>query len=682
MPWVPSKRTYEDTESSASEYDALSKEIDDVILSSSMRKDAISRTKATDFHEFIGNSLTLYETLYRFKAAEPILNEIILRAKHIANSRQVILENSGLFLEKEALLAMAFSTAYRQRTTAGSGTASTSTNFAVGPSDLKGIYVHGPHGVGKSHVLLQIATYLRLTEPTYRVIYINDCKTWYALKSYGKRFRFLLRDIIMAFPDDSEVHSLVKEFYDVSYSYRKYDLNEETGIFLNKLNNLCTDEKLIPIWIIDNLEELKEDKVEYPFVVYQTVLRLFGRVVVLCASSNNAITPPYGISGFKPYQFMTPFNDTEAKVFIEKRFADVAWVIDTTPSKCAAFPTEQVLDVMREITLFYPYLLSGLCEHLISLAKRGYLSQVSESIRLRRVKARAKAFLTSARGEIEENHLKFLKGNFGLVDVDKVKVAAIAAIMDIGIEAGSYTIDRNFSIRSLKKGFEPTTAAISMTFSNHSDRPHLMVVWWALDFVRKSNGSFYKKPKPLGVSNLTRLNLYSLEEDSVDTIDISSVNPFARHPKLFNHLFDTLEQRSKNYLLIPATETYKAINYAILHRGPSAQSDELVLLQVKMTSPEKFIEELKTWNIYEACMLCEHYIDDDFTKLRIVFLLRPASYAEILEQEQYIHIEECSTFIYSDGHHTREVNFEVASVADIEGFDFITSAKLSNGSYF
>ncbi|KAL1919991.1 uncharacterized protein VTP21DRAFT_1137 [Calcarisporiella thermophila] len=666
----------------------------------------------------IRSSLTFYEILYRYRAAESILNEINIRAQHLANSEQDLLDDSGMHLDEEAFVDQVLPTRSNMATTAESDSASTSSD--IESNDDVGIYVQGPQGVGKSHLLLQIAAYLRLTEPTYRVIYISNCEVWKTRKSYGARLRFLLHDIMMAFPDDTEVHMLVDKLYRMTRMYRDYNLEEETELFLDDLNTICDSKKLIPIWIIDDLNKLKEEYDEYPFVVYKTVLKEYGHVVVLSSSSNNTSKLPDVISGFKSFHFMNPFDDFEAKMFIENRFASIARQIETTPNRFKAFPTEQEFDAMRQVTLFYPLLLSGLCEHLILSLKEGELSEVSENYRLDWVKNCTEAFATKTRGDIFENHYWFLNGRFVHVDAERVKAAATAAIMDIGIEAGTYTLDRKYMYEELS----PSSRYAKIKFFNpifmegvrsYYDRnlnallnslKTLMLagVMLGSGFGQGVEWLVLQKAKTLGCAkidtiklkqdnssnlihtvghinfnNLVREELYTLKEGNVDTLD-TSTNPDARNSRFINDKFDTPEKRSKNYLLIPTTKNYKAIDYAILRRGPIAQTDELVLVQVKMTAPEGIAGEFKNWKMDEARKFCNYYINGNYNQLRVVFILRPASYVEILKKKQRIRNGVYYNSIYPDGHDTSELCFEVASVADIDGLDFIRNAKLSDGS--
>src|SRR6185369_13443004 len=41
-----------------------------------------------------------------------------------------------------------------------------------------GIYIHGPVGIGKSHLLYLLQCYLRYQKNKYCVVYINDCSSW------------------------------------------------------------------------------------------------------------------------------------------------------------------------------------------------------------------------------------------------------------------------------------------------------------------------------------------------------------------------------------------------------------------------------------------------------------------------------------------------------------------------
>ena len=76
------------------------------------------------------------------------------------------------------------------------------------------LYIHGPHGVGKSHSLFEVVCLLR-NNPNNRVIYIPDCGGW--LGSIDP-VDFLLNNICYSFAEDTEVIelcSLVKKEYDM-----------------------------------------------------------------------------------------------------------------------------------------------------------------------------------------------------------------------------------------------------------------------------------------------------------------------------------------------------------------------------------------------------------------------------------------------------------------------------------
>ncbi|KAI3659379.1 hypothetical protein MP638_001301 [Amoeboaphelidium occidentale] len=85
---------------------------------------------------------------------------------------------------------------------------------------FRGIYVRGPVGVGKSHLLYILAAEFRLNRSQYRVTYINDCADW-----RRDPWSYLFNELVMTFYDDSILgKSIVEMCEEFANSYKREDL--------------------------------------------------------------------------------------------------------------------------------------------------------------------------------------------------------------------------------------------------------------------------------------------------------------------------------------------------------------------------------------------------------------------------------------------------------------------------
>ena len=60
------------------------------------------------------------------------------------------------------------------------------------------LYVHGPIGIGKSHMLYLLAAEYRKNPKEYRATYINNCASWKRLDAV----EYLLSELVTTFHDD------------------------------------------------------------------------------------------------------------------------------------------------------------------------------------------------------------------------------------------------------------------------------------------------------------------------------------------------------------------------------------------------------------------------------------------------------------------------------------------------
>jgi len=66
----------------------------------------------------------------------------------------------------------------------------------------RGLYIHGPSGLGKSYALYHVVSILRLQSDKCRVTYINSCEEWW--KSHqDEPYKYMLNVLISTFNNDS-----------------------------------------------------------------------------------------------------------------------------------------------------------------------------------------------------------------------------------------------------------------------------------------------------------------------------------------------------------------------------------------------------------------------------------------------------------------------------------------------
>jgi hypothetical protein len=187
-------------------------------------------------------------------------------------------------------------------------------------------YVHGPQGVGKSHLLYE-AGLLLSTRPDCRVVYEHDCGSWAGQANMPiKAALYFLRSVAMAFAHDAEVLDLCKHFT-ASVSLMSDVVAAEDAVcnvFLPQLGDMCKRLKLKIFFVFDQHNSLDPAmRAAFPYSLPESQLLRVSQLrgvgmVVISASANNeynlkvaTIEPPL------PTRLVTSgFDLDELRVFL------------------------------------------------------------------------------------------------------------------------------------------------------------------------------------------------------------------------------------------------------------------------------------------------------------------------------------------------------------------------------
>jgi len=167
---------------------------------------------------------------------------------------------------------------------------------------VSGMYVQGPVGIGKSHLLYILAAEFRLDRSLYRVTYINDCGSW---RLDG--LNYLLCELVTTFYDDSIEHKSIAEWFQMVTESRTDD---QIMIMMNLMRALVNYVKISNLqWIViaDQHNALYSPSVvkEFPFNIlnFLSTHRNSNVKVILSASANNEGYPT-NINGYFPFCFI------------------------------------------------------------------------------------------------------------------------------------------------------------------------------------------------------------------------------------------------------------------------------------------------------------------------------------------------------------------------------------------
>ena len=89
----------------------------------------------------------------------------------------------------------------------------------------RGIFITGPMGIGKSHLLYLVVSQLRQNKSRYRVIYFHNCKEFVL-----SRYRYMAHEFLMAFFNDKELLECLTQFLDCAYKPDEAERAFETAL--------------------------------------------------------------------------------------------------------------------------------------------------------------------------------------------------------------------------------------------------------------------------------------------------------------------------------------------------------------------------------------------------------------------------------------------------------------------
>ena len=185
--------------------------------------------------------------------------------------------------------------------------------ISLNNKNSSGIYVRGPVGVGKSYLLYLLAAEYRLDRQSFRVTYINDCKTW-RLDGFG----YILGELVTTFYDDViNEKSVVEWCQDVTGS----DKDEKMLKMINALIFYVHYKKLQWIVICDQHNALFNPSVVkvFPFSIIDSISSHRGSniKVVISASANNEGYPTE-MRGWQTHDISSHrFDEDEFKVWCD-----------------------------------------------------------------------------------------------------------------------------------------------------------------------------------------------------------------------------------------------------------------------------------------------------------------------------------------------------------------------------
>ncbi|KAI3659465.1 hypothetical protein MP638_004527 [Amoeboaphelidium occidentale] len=192
-----------------------------------------------------------------------------------------------------------------------------------------GIYVRGPVGVGKSHLLYLLAAELRMNRGLYRVTYISDCKDWPELRMNRGLYRvtyisdckdwrnnpygYILKEFVTTFFDDVvDGRSII----DRCNAVQGADKEEKMIQLLEALISYVQQQNLQWIIICDQYNAFYARSVvadQFPFSIIDILAKSSGYNIkaVISASANNEGYPTE-MKGWKTHDLPSHrFNDDE-----------------------------------------------------------------------------------------------------------------------------------------------------------------------------------------------------------------------------------------------------------------------------------------------------------------------------------------------------------------------------------
>ncbi|CAI2198239.1 13293_t:CDS:2, partial [Funneliformis geosporum] len=158
----------------------------------------------------------------------------------------------------------------------------------------RGLYIHGPSGLGKSYSLYYVVSQLRLKSDECRVTYINSCDVWWNTHQ-TEPYEYLLKELICTFNKDELPTKSIVEWVEFVMKSRVPDRKELFLLFLKELTTFVISKDLYWIWIFDQHNALYKYNALYkfPFVIVKSLgptLQDNG-LIIISASANNEVFP-------------------------------------------------------------------------------------------------------------------------------------------------------------------------------------------------------------------------------------------------------------------------------------------------------------------------------------------------------------------------------------------------------
>jgi len=189
-----------------------------------------------------------------------------------------------------------------------------------GPEKISQLYIHGPAGVGKSHLLFEAVKNMRENNKI-RVIYIPDCSGWaLTMPSLFNTCMFLLDAISFAFAVDG---------LQIQHINEKEDHYQIVIDVLNMVALYCQEKELQLYAIFDQHNALVKLLDIFPFNVPHRILLSLENwkkncAVIISASANNGYHLETFKSQWKILTINQGFSDLEVEYWINfKKLSDI-----------------------------------------------------------------------------------------------------------------------------------------------------------------------------------------------------------------------------------------------------------------------------------------------------------------------------------------------------------------------
>jgi hypothetical protein len=153
-------------------------------------------------------------------------------------------------------------------------------------SRSRGMFLLGPAGIGKSHLLYILAYELLCNRAAYRVTYVNDCHDWSIVNSH------IFVELAMTFFDNEMIISEIELAMRLcSYTaVNRRSLPEQVPILLGHIKSYLTDNNLKWIIVLDQINAFygsSSSQNEDPLSFIRLLSAMGSPVMVVSASANN-----------------------------------------------------------------------------------------------------------------------------------------------------------------------------------------------------------------------------------------------------------------------------------------------------------------------------------------------------------------------------------------------------------